>query len=176
MNILHFFRIPLFSLLLAGPSLLFAAPTTDKTADAQPSFQVVVDVPPTWQPFLDDDIARELASRLETTFRRQGYTGGTAFASNVADIKSDQPLLTLSLMEWRIGRTGNAECTFSASLKIGDKTHNLGLFSRTELTWASARNRWQLAQALEGAAESALKDLYRTIARDSLLPGIPALK
>ncbi len=142
----------------------------------KPALHVFVSVPPTFQPMLDDDIARTLAYRLEDTFRRQGYKGIVTFAAHPSDIKATAPLLELTLVEWRVDLTNNVQCTFSAKLTDGGKETTLGIFAGTGITWTRARDRWRLATAFEDSANDALKDLYRRIAEQQLLPGFELKK
>lgn len=145
-------------------------------ASEKPALQVFVSVPPTFQPMLDDDIARTLAYRLEDTFRRQGYKGIVGFVAHPSDIKASVPLLDLTLVEWRVDLTNNVQCTFSAKLRDADKETSLGIFAGTGITWTRARDRWRLATAFEDSANDALKDLYRRIAEQKLLPGFELKK
>jgi hypothetical protein len=71
-----------FSLRIAAALIAFALPSLDsraasdqKTAPKPADLQVLIDVPPTWRPFLEDDIADALSSRLMNTFQRRGYAG-----------------------------------------------------------------------------------------------------
>lgn len=157
------------------PLALLAAPAqaadTKAAAAEKPILQVFVSVPPTFQPMLDDDIARTLAYRLEDTFRRQGYQGITDYAARPSDIKADVPVLELTLVEWRVDLTNNVQCTFSAKITNQGKETTLGIFAGTGITWTHTRDRWRLASAFEDSANDALKDLYRRIAEQKLLPG-----
>ncbi len=152
------------------------AESAKQAASEKPALQVFVSVPPTFQPMLDDDIARTLAYRLEDTFRRQGYTGIVGFAAHPSDIKADVPLLELTLVEWRVDLSNNVQCTFSARLNDAGKEKNLGIFAGTGITWTRARDRWRLATAFEDSANDALKDLHRRIAEQKLLPGFELKK
>lgn len=170
MNILR--PLSLLSLAFIGVCALLASPLAAKPAAAEePALQAFVSVPPTFRPMLDDDIARALAYRMEETFRRQGYQGTVGFAAHPGDIKASIPVLELTLTEWRLDMTGNVQCTFSAKLTQGKAETNLGLFMGTGIHWTHTRDRWRLAGAYEDSANDAMKDLYRKIATDKLLPG-----
>ncbi len=170
-------HIALATLLPLGLLAASAQAEPAKSAEAEkPALQVFVSVPPTFQPMLDDDIARTLAYRLEDTFRRQGYKGIVGFAAHPSDIKAEVPLLELTLVEWRVDLTNNVQCTFSAKLTDRGKETTLGIFAGTGITWTRARDRWRLATAFEDSANDALKDLYRRIAEQQLLPGFELRK
>lgn len=170
-------HIALATLIPLGLLAASAQAEPAKSAEAEkPALQVFVSVPPTFQPMLDDDIARTLAYRLEDTFRRQGYKGIVGFAAHPSDIKATVPLLQLTLVEWRVDLTNNVQCTFSAKLTDSGKETTLGIFAGTGITWTRARDRWRLATAFEDSANDALKDLYRRIAEQKLLPGFELKK
>ena len=170
MNILH--RIAPLTLSLIGICALLASPLAAKPPTTEgPALQTFVSVPPTFRPMLDDDIARALAYRMEETFRRQGYKGTVAYAARPSDIKDTLPVLELVLTEWRLDMTGNVQCTFSAKLTKDKTETNLGLFMGTGIHWTHSHDRWRLAGAYEDSANDAMKDLYRKIATDKLLPG-----
>lgn len=167
----------LATLLPLGVLALSARAGEPKPAAAEkPVLQVFVSVPPTFRPMLDDDIARTLAYRLEDTFNRQGYQGITDYAAQPADIKATEPVLELTLVEWRVDLSKNVQCTFSAKVTDGAKETNLGIFAGTGITWTHIRDRWRLATAFEDSANDALKDLYRRIAEQKLLPGFELRK
>lgn len=156
-----------------------AAPVADKDPAAKPAkaelpqLQLTVNVPPHWRPFLADDLADAFASRVADVFRRQGYTGQVDFLS-LGDPKPDQPVLAIRLIHWRLGRTDNAECSFTASVRAGGKEESLGVFENTTLVWISGMSRWGLADALGDAADDALRDLARKLAGSGTVPGFPA--
>lgn len=149
---------------------------TAKPAKAElPQLQLSVDVPPHWRPFLSDDLAEAFAGRLSDVFRRRGYAGEVQFLDR-DDPRPDAPLLAIRLINWRIGRTDNAECTFTATLKNGDQEHDLGIFENTSLVWNNSMGRWGLADALGDVADRAIRDLSDKLSKDSLLPGFSKAK
>jgi len=151
-------------------------PTATKSAKAElPPLQLTVDVPPHWRPFLSDDLAEAFASRLAAIFRRQGYAGEVRFLDR-DDPKPGEPVLAVRLINWRIGRTDHAECTFSASLNREGQEHSLGVFENTLLVWNNRLNRWDLADALGDVADGALRDLSTKLSQEDLVPGFSAKK
>lgn len=169
---------------LCGTALLCNGTTAARANDhpaakakSPAGLQVSVDVPPTWRPFLDDDIAEAFASQVQTVLKQRGYAGGIDYVEHADTAAPTVPLLVIHLHEWRIGRTGNAECTFTASLRTAQGEKNLGLVSGTTIFWPHG-SRWGLAQmqdtadALEGAAAQALGDLYKRLAETGSVPGL----
>ncbi|MFI5337441.1 MAG: hypothetical protein ACHQ5A_11695, partial [Opitutales bacterium] len=147
-----------------------------------PDLQVTVDVPPTWRPFLQDDIAEAFASRIQTVFKQRGYTGRIAYLDRATDPRPGVPVLEVRLVEWRIGRTQDAQCTFSASLRTDGGEKSLGLVANTAFFWPEAGGRWGLARrmdvadALEDAAARALRELFQRVAETGAVPGLVAKK
>lgn len=168
--------------LLAPFASARAAPSSAQGAKIA-DLQLQINVPPTWRPFLDDDIADALASIATETFKRRGYSGVLDFIEEGRRVPNpDLPLLTLNLMQWRIDRVGNAECTLTAELAMpGKPERNLGVVTQTQITWIQERGRYglrrfEVANALEDAASEAMRDLFKRIAETSLLPGFPPTK
>lgn len=163
-------------LLPASPALLAADPA--KAAAKAPDLQVQVDVPPSWQPFLMDDIAEALGRVLSDSFKRRGYAGTIQQVGLPDAAKPDLPLLTVRLHEWRISRTGNAECTLTGTLRAGGKEHDLGLVSYTDLSWIQSRGRfgvardYAVADAYEDAAGGAMRELFKRVAATAAVPGL----
>jgi hypothetical protein len=149
-----------------------------RTAD----LQVFVDVPPTWRPFLDDDIAEAFFYRLRETFERRGYKGNMVQVISREEIVRDVPALEIFLSEWRVDRSGNAQCTFTAGLKTPAGEKDLGFKTGTTMFWPRTGGRWTInrayetADALEDAANNALRDLYAAIARTGLVAGLESKK
>lgn len=147
-----------------------------KSAKAElPQLQLTVDVPPNWRPFLADDLADAFASRLVDIFHRQGYTGEVKFMP-IEEPAKDQPVLAIRLITWRIGRTDNAECTFTASVITAGKEESLGVFDHTNLVWSRSMGRWSLAEALGDVADDALRGLAVKLAKSGSVPGFAAAK
>lgn len=165
----------------AAASARAAAPDAKEVKVAD--LQLQINVPPTWRPFLDDDIAESLAGVLTDTFKRRGYAGVVDFLEPGRRAPNpDLPLLTLNLIQWRIDRTGNAECTLTAELAVpGNATRNLGIVTQTQITWIQERGRYgfrhfEIADALEDAATEAMRDLFKRVAETGLLSGFPPPK
>lgn len=152
-----------------------AADKAPAAKPARPQLQLTVDVPPLWRPFLADDLAEAFASRTGSILRTQGYAGEVKFLP-FGEPDKDQPLLAIRLLNWRIGRTDNAECLFTASLTVAGKEESLGTFDDTSMVWSRALGRWGLAQALGDVADDALRGLAVKLAASGSLAGFPPKK
>jgi hypothetical protein len=145
-----------------------------------PDLQVTVDVPPTWRPFLEEDIAEAFVSRLAEVFRRSGYEGRIAQVERPDEPVAGIPVLQIRLIEWRIDRTGHALCTFGAALKTDKGETSFGLVTDSAVFWPMTSGHWGMsrgfdqANALEDAAENALQGFYRKVGRSGLVPGLLA--
>lgn len=169
--------------LLMGFIVTTRAATPDAKGVKAADLQLQINVPPTWRPFLDDDIADSLAGILSDTFKRRGFKGVLDYLDR--DRRSpnpDLPLLTLNLMQWRIDRVGNAECTLTAELTTpGNAKRDLGIVTQTQFTWIQERGRYgfrrfEIADALEDAATEAMRDLFKRVADTGLVRGFPPPK
>ncbi len=178
---LAFLRVPALLVAFGTFAAFSPAAAASKSPPKPADLQVIVDVPPSWRPFLDDDVAEALFYRLKEVFSRRGYKGEIVQLSAGEAGNKATPTLQLGLTEWRLDRTGNAQCMMSANLKTPAGEKNLGLVTGTALFWPHG-NRWSIhrqaetADALEDAADSALRDLYRIVAKTGLIPGLDAKK
>lgn len=168
--------------LIAATTALLAAHGTsladdERRAPERVTLQVHVDVPPSWNTFLEDDVAEAFADRLHETFRREGYLGRVGYLHRLDDPQPNIPILEIRLTEWRIDRIGQALCTFTAKLRTPRGEKDLGRVTDTAIFWPVNGGRWSVhrrleaADALEDAAERALRGLYERIVKSDLLPG-----
>jgi hypothetical protein len=173
-------------LLLAAAVLLAGLPVvraeSKKSPPPPPDLQVSVNVPPQWRPFLEDDVSEAFADQVRVVFHRLGYKGEIAYLGRVETIPDKKiPHLEIALHEWRIGRSGNAECTFSSVLTTTAGSKDFGLATGTAFFWPQSAGHWGLrrleaADALESAAGRALRDLYQRVAETGLVAGMAAKK
>lgn len=155
--------------LLAGLAVM-ATPVAAKEKST-PALQVLVDVPPTWDPEREDDVAETLYIQINDTFRRAGFKGDIVQVERHDKIRDDVPLLDIRLMEWRISRSGHVDCTFNAGLKLDGAERSLGMFNGTAMHWGNTRDQHRaLQRGLEDSARSAIKNLWRQIREKDLLP------
>lgn len=174
---LSLLRLPAALAAFAALVLLVPAAESGKPAAKPADLQVMINVPPTWRPFLEDDIADALFYRLQEVFHRRGYKGALAHLTYAKPEAKDVPTLELNLIEWRIDRVGNAQCTLSAALRTPAGEKDLGLAQGTQIFWSHG-NRWSIsrrmekADALEDAANSALREVYEDVAKSKLIAGL----
>jgi hypothetical protein len=173
------------SILLAAALLPFvfsACATPDGTAAANAAaaakaadLVIAVNVPPTWRPFLADDIAETFSDRVEDVFKNRGYTGRIAEQDDLTAPRSGQALLTIYLDEWKVDHVGNVVCTFRATLQTGaESPHGLGYFRSTQMRMMRGLGRWGLADSFGNAADDAIHNLYRKLTDAHLLSGAPS--
>jgi hypothetical protein len=152
-----------------------AAPVAagEATPPSKPgTLQVQINIPPSWRPMLEDRISEAFASYIFDVFRRQGYQG------DITEVRSyEQPsqgccLLTINLTEWRMNHIGNIDCSFTANLQTERANRHLGIFSGMSFRWMSGPGRFGLSDAFGEAAEDAIRQLYDSIAKTELVPGL----
>ena len=161
------------------PAMFLLAPWTaapageEKSPPSKPgTLQVQINIPPTWRPMLEDDVAEAFASYIFDVFRRQGYRG------EIKEVRSyDEPspgcwLLFINLTEWRMNHIGNIDCTFTANLQTDRTTRHIGVFSGMSFRWMSGPGRFGLSDAFGDAAEDGIRQLYDSLARTELVPGL----
>jgi hypothetical protein len=153
----------------------------DQSASAQAAavktaqLVIAIQIPPTWRPFLADDLSEAFSERVETVFRSRGYTGKMIEQDDLSLPAATQSLLTIFLDEWKVDHIGNVVCTFRATIQTGSEPpHGLGYFRSTELRMMHGIGRWGLADSFGSAADDAIHDLYRKLADAHLLPDPPA--
>jgi hypothetical protein len=170
------------SLLAAALLIVFGA-VAPRAASAEPAepaasppgtLQVQVNIPPSWRPMFEDQITEAFFSYIAHVFRREGYTGEMVEVRRFDEPSPGCCLLTINLVEWRMNHAGNINCTFTANLQTERTTRHLGVFSGLSFRWMSGPGRFGLADAFESAAEDAIRDLHRSLARTELVPGLRA--
>ncbi len=164
--------------LIAAATLLFAAVAPVRAADpaapapATSTLQVEIIVPPSWRPMLEDRVADEFVSTTDEIFHREGYSGRIQQVTALDEPTVGCCLLTIRLLEWRIDPVGNINCTFNANLQTERTTRSLGLYTQTAFRWMTGPGRFGLAEALDTAAEGAIRELYDSLAKTKLIPGL----
>ena len=165
--------------LLCPTLILLTATALAAPAGNQPSppskpgtLQVQINIPPTWRPLMEDRITEAFASYIFDVFRREGYKGDITEVRWFEEPSPGCCLLTINLVEWRMNHVGNIDCTFTASLQTEETTRSLGVFSGMAFRWMSGPGRFGLADSFEDAAEDAVRQLYDSLARTELVPGL----
>lgn len=126
---------------------------------------------------IDDDAAETLASILRSEFRRNGYKGNIVYVPHFDQVQETVPTLTVNLAEWRLSRTGNAECLFNARLRTADgQDADLGMVTSMDFTPLRGRpgigRAYEVADSLERAAVDAMRDLFRRTADTGQVPNL----
>lgn len=154
-----------------GANSLGSTVITDAPVPGSNNLQVVMTIPPSWHPLLEDRIDDAFVSHIADIFEQEGYRG------NVVDVRLPDepnpayPLLTINLIDWRMNVTGDVECDFGAAVQTQTATRQLGLFSGLAMRWMELPGRFGLADTYGEAADDALRRLYRSIAQTQLVPG-----
>ena len=164
--------------LLLGSGLICAlhAPAASQPTASSPSkpgtLQVQVNVPPSWEAMFEDQITEAFVSYIADVFRRQGYKREIAEVRWFEEPSPGCCLLTINLTEWRMNHIGNIDCTFTANLQTERAMRHLGVFSGMALRWMSGPGRFGLSDAFGDAAEDAIRQLYLSLAKTELVPGL----
>jgi hypothetical protein len=159
------------ALSVATGSVLPAA--EEKSPPSKPgTLQVQINIPPTWRPLLEDDVAEAFASYIFDEFRRQGYRGEIKEVRSYEEPSPGCWLLSINLTEWRMNHLGNIDCTFTANIQSERASRHLGIFSGMSFRFMSGPGRFGLADAFGDAAEDAIRQLYESLARTELVPGL----
>ncbi len=168
----------LIALTAATLSLNFAACTSTPTSGSAETakanrpvrLQVTVDVPPSIDILRDDDIAEAFAYRVSSALHEQGIKGRIRYVEFGDDLTAGAPVLAIMLREWRVDRIGGVNCIFSATLKNGSTSKELGLFSGSSMMIWSRRDWYARQEGFEDAAADALNNLGARVLKSGLLP------
>lgn len=155
-----------------GLLLLLSACTTIEQPEVPGTLKVQVNVPPSWNVLLDDRVSEAFVDRVRDVFARDGFDRPVTEVRYVEDPAKLPYLLTINLTEWRINRLGMIDCTFTASLQTPNGTRQLGVYTNTTMRWFGGPGRWGLSRTFDEAAEGAIHDLCRDIAKTEMLSGL----
>lgn len=115
-----------------------------------------------------DEVADIFVSRVFESFRASGYKGRMD-DDDSAKPTGAQRLIEFNILEWRPDHVGNITCTFTASLvRENEKPVRLGVFTTSSMRLGSGS--LGASSAYEDSAKDALRDLYRKLEKDRLLP------
>jgi hypothetical protein len=144
---------------------------TDAPVVGANNLQVVMTIPPSWYPMLEDRIDDAFVSHMADVFRQEGFQG------NLVDVRPpDQPnpaypVLSINLVDWRMDHTGSVQCDFGAALQTQTGRVHLGTFNGMAIRWMAGPGRFGLADTYGNAVDDALRQLYRSIAQTQMMPG-----
>jgi hypothetical protein len=138
------------------------------------TLHVHVNLPLMTDVWVEDRVKMAFTDVTRDVFHRHGFDRPVEEAryASLNELEDIPFLLTVDLHRWRVDRIGNIECTFTASLQTPAGTRHLGVYTGTELRGfgGGGFGRWGFARSFEEAAEGALNDLVREVARTELLP------
>jgi hypothetical protein len=149
--------------------LALAGCATTQPPQTPDTVNVLVNLPPTTSVIYSDRIADAFTDEVRHVFRQAGFTQPIENIRYVDTPENASNLLTINLHEWRFDRIGNITCTFTAQLQTPRGTRNLGVYSDTSLGISRSPGWWGLADSFEEAAQGALADLVRAVAKSDLL-------
>lgn len=155
----------------------FALPTSSHAKSKQtsgPVLQVQLNMPPSWQPIFEDEVADAFISHVRDVFQRRGYEGTIKEVDALDEPDPGCCLLTINLLDWRMGHTGSIECTFTGTLQTEHGTRSLGIYTNSAFRWMNGPGRFGLADTFDDAARGAIRDLYHDVAKTELVPGLRA--
>lgn len=158
-------------ILLCGALLSLSACATTHQPEVPGTLKVTVNVPPTWNMLIDDRVSEAFTDRVRDVFYRAGFDRPVEELRYVEDPSKVPYLLTINLLDWRINRIGNIDCTFGATLQTPRGTRDLGLYTNTTMRWFGGIGRWGLARSFEEAAEGAIRSLCDAVVKTEMLPG-----
>jgi hypothetical protein len=158
----------LLPFLFAGLALAGCS-TTSRVEPTEP--------PARWHPLVEDDVAETLISLVHSEFRRVGFNGRIGRVPSFESPADGVPLLILNVAEWRLSRSGNAECLLNARFRTAEgEDVPLGMVSHSEFTALRGRSGlgrpFELADALEDAARGAIRELQRRLTESGQFPAM----
>ena len=132
--------------------------------------QVSVTVPPTMNLWRSDEIAEAFGYRVCSQLHEEGIGGRLKYVESYDDVDATIPTLSINLIEWRVNRVGNVDCTFGAVLSgpLGKK--DLGLFSGSSFMLWPRHDIFARSDSFEDAAHSAMEELSKRIEASGLVP------
>jgi hypothetical protein len=168
--------------LLAATVLFSACATTSSTPvrgttaafpEHAPRLQLTVDVPPSMNLLIQEDVSEAFAYRVMSTLHEQGFRGRIRYVERGETPIAGVPVLAVTLREWRVDGLGNVDCIFTAAVESPNGNRNLGVFSGTAMMTWSRRNWMDRQRDFEEAARDALSNLEQRIVETRLLTDSP---
>lgn len=157
-------------LVVMGMAVGGCASTRQNTANQRPArLQLTVDANPIMSPLYEDEIAEAFAYRVSSSLHEQGFRGRIQYVERWETPRPNVPVLALSLMEWRVDRTGAVDCTFNATLTGNGQTQRLGFYHGNSFMVWPRRDWYARAQGYEEAVRDAVGTLAQRIEQSGLL-------
>lgn len=159
--------------LLAGALLLPLLETrAAEPAKSVALLQVNVTIPPTPSPTAQDRVGETFVDEMADVFRNLGFAGKVERLDDLDKPKAGAPLLTINLTDWSKDHGGNVNCRFSASIESGGTKRSLGSFDGMTPGLTVGPGRFGASRAFDDAAATALRELFKTLAKTDLVPGL----
>jgi hypothetical protein len=155
---------------LGGALLAFAGCATVQQPTTPDTVGVLVNLPPSASLIYADRIADVFTDEVRHVFHQAGFKRPVENIRYMDNPDATPNLLTVNLHEWRFDRLGNIECTFTAQLSTPRGTRNLGVYSGMSLNISRSPGWWGVIDAFDEAAQGAIVDMVRAIAKSELLP------
>ena len=165
----HAFSFRLLLVVLAGLVTTGISARAVNASAAPGTLQVQVIVPPSWQPMFESKVADAFSTHLSDVFRRRGFAGKIQEVSDYSVPSPGCTLLTITLIDWRMNRIGDIDCTFAASLQNDHAVRQLGIFNGMAFRWMNPTGRFGLADTFGDAAEQAVRTLYDAVVKSHLV-------
>lgn len=148
-----------------------SATVTNAPVAGANNVQVVLTIPPSWHPMLEERTDDAFVSHLSDIFQQAGFQGNLVDVRYPDQPNSAYPILAINVTDWRMNVTGEVECDFTATLQTQNSVQPLGSFNGISIRWMNGPGRFGLADTYGAAADDALRQLYNAIARTRTLPG-----
>jgi hypothetical protein len=140
------------------------------SAPVQPrELELTVDISPGMRPVASNEITEIFARHVAAALRQQGAEVRPHLVKPPDTPASNQPHLTVTLIEWRPDIAGDVNCTFSATLVTPQGKKELGLFAGTSELMFARPGWFVLSDQYNEAARRALSDLGQRLAQTHLL-------
>ena len=150
--------------------LAFAGCATVQQPTSPDTLGVLVNLPPSVSLMYADRISDVFTDEVRHVFHQAGFKRPVENIRYMDNPDAPANLLTVNLHEWRFDRLGNIECTFTAQLETPRGTRNLGVYSGVSMSMTRSPGWWGMVDAFDEAAQGAIVDMVRAIAKSELLP------
>lgn len=139
---------------------------------AGPALKIEVTTPPSWSLLVSDEVATWFVDGVRSVLQRHGFEGEVEELRYPDDAQKFPHRLTLHVSEWRLNRIGHIDCTLVATVHTPRGEKRLGIYTHSLPRWFGGFGRDGLRRAFEEAADQAILELCRDLARSELVPGL----
>src|SRR4051812_43183796 len=119
---------------------LFAAGgcATTNPVEVPGTLRGAVNLPPASDIVVENEVSQAFVDRVREAFHEEVFTRPVV-EDRLANPTNLSQVLTLNLINWRMTRVGNIECTFTAALPTPAGTHQFGVYNSTLPRWFGGR-------------------------------------